>query len=81
MEREPSVLGRQGRVRGLLGREHARRCAEIPLHAASPKVRDRFTSLEQTWLRLAIEIESGQKLLDVIDEISRDLVPHVEAAE
>jgi hypothetical protein len=32
-------------------------------------------------LRLAAEIESGQKLLDVIDEISRGLVPHVEAAE
>ena len=81
MEREPSVLGRQGRVRGLLSREHARRCAEIARHAASPEVRDHFTSLEESWLRLAIEIETGQKLLDLIDDISHDLVPIAEAAE
>jgi hypothetical protein len=62
-------------------REHARRCAEIARHTASPEVRDHFTSLEQSWLRLAAEIESGQKLLDLIGEISRDLVPIAEAAE
>jgi hypothetical protein len=39
------------------------------------------TSLEESWLRLAIEIETGQKLLDLIDDISHDLVPIVEAAE
>ena len=39
-------------------REHARRCAEIARHTASPEVRDHFTSLEQSWLRLAAEIES-----------------------
>ena len=27
------------------------------------------------------QIESGQKLLDLIGKISRDLVPHAEAAE
>ena len=37
-------------------REHARRCAEIARHTASPVVRDHFTSLEQSWLRLAAEI-------------------------
>jgi hypothetical protein len=62
-------------------REHARRCAEIACQTASPEVRDHFTSLEQSWLRLAAEIESGQKLLDLIDEISCDLAPHLEAAE
>ena len=62
-------------------REHALRCAEIARQAASPEVRDHFTSLEGSWLRLAVEIESGQKLLDLIGEISRDLVPHAEAAE
>src|SRR4029077_10621041 len=29
-------------------REHARRCAEIARHTASPEVRDHFTSLEQS---------------------------------
>jgi hypothetical protein len=62
-------------------REHARRCAEIARQTASPQVRDHFTSLERSWLRLAAEIESGQKLLDLIGEISRDLVPIAEAAE
>ena len=59
-------------------REHARRCAEIARHTVSPEVRDHFTSLEQSWLRLAAEIESGQKLLDLIGDISRDLVPIAE---
>ena len=62
-------------------REHARRCAEIARYTPSPEVRDHFTSLEQSWLRLAAEIESGQKLLDLIGEISRDLGPLTEAAE
>ena len=61
-------------------REHARRCAEIARHTPSPEVRDHFTSLEQSWLRLAAEIESGQRLLDLIGKISRDLVPSAEAA-
>ena len=50
-------------------------------HTASPEVRDHFTSLEELWLRLAAEVESGQRLLDLIGEISRDLVPPAEAAE
>ena len=50
-------------------------------HAASPVVRDHFTSLEQSWLRLAAEIESGEWLLYLFGEISRDLVPIAEAAE
>ena len=62
-------------------REHARRCAEIARHSASPEVRDHFISLEESWLRLAAELESGEKLLDLIGEISRDLVPIAEAAE
>jgi len=62
-------------------REQARLCGELARHATSKEVRDHFTLLEQSWLRLAAEIESGEKLLDLIDEISRDLAPHLEAAE
>ena len=62
-------------------REHARCCAEIARQATSKEVSNHFSSLEQSWLRLAVEIESGQKLLDLIGEISRDLVPPAEAAE
>ena len=81
MERVPSVLGRQGRVRGLLGREHARHYVELARHAASPVVRDHFTSLEQSWLRLAAEIESGEWLLYLFGEISRDRVLIAEAVD
>jgi hypothetical protein len=62
-------------------REQARQCAEIARQTASPEVRDHFTSLERSWLQLAVEVESGQKLLDLFDQISRDLPPHVQAAE
>ena len=62
-------------------REHARVCAELARQTVSPEVRDHFTSLAESWSRLAAEIESGQKLLDLIGEISRDLAPHAEAAE
>jgi hypothetical protein len=80
--RLPSLRKESGRCQATHRcREHARRCSEIASHATSPEIRDHFTSLEQSWLRLAADIESGQKLLDVIDEISRGLVPRVEAAE
>ena len=62
-------------------REHARRCAEIARHTASREVRDHSSSLEESWLRLAAEVEAGQMFLDLIGEISRDLVPPAEAAE
>jgi hypothetical protein len=62
-------------------REYAWRCAELARHTASPVVRDHFTSLEESWLRLAAELESREKLLDLIGEIARDLVPIAEAAE
>ena len=62
-------------------REHARHCAEVARHATSPVARRHFTSLEQSWLRLAAEIEFGEWLLYLFGEISRDLVPIAEAAE
>ena len=62
-------------------REHARDCAELARQTVSPEARDHFTSLEQSWLRLAVEIETSQKLLDLIGEISRDPLPQVQAAE
>jgi hypothetical protein len=62
-------------------REHARNCAQLARHASSTEARDHFASLSTSWLRLAAEIESSQKLLDLIGEVSGDLVPHVEAAE
>lgn len=62
-------------------REHARRCSEIARNTASQEVRDHFNSLQKSWTLLADEIESGQKLLDLIGEISRDIVPTADGAE
>ena len=65
-------------------REQALRCAELGRHAASPEARDHFMSLHDSWLRLAADIESSQKLLELLDEIARDLEQpayYVEAAE
>lgn len=53
-------------------REHARRCAELARHAASPEARNHFASLQESWLRLAAELESGQSFLEFIDEIERE---------
>ena len=62
-------------------REHARKCAELARHAASTEARDHFASLHDSWLRLAAEIESGQSLLDVINDIEVETPPWSEAAE
>ena len=62
-------------------REHARRCAEIARHLASPEVRDHFISLEEFMVAVSRRLEASEKLLDLIGEISRDLVPIAEAAE
>ena len=62
-------------------REHARKCAELARHAASTEARDHFASLHGSGLRLAAEIESGQSLLDVINDIEVETPPWSEAAE
>jgi hypothetical protein len=62
-------------------REHARNCAELARHAASTEARDHFASLHNSWLRLAAEIESGESLLDAINNIEVETPPRSEAAE
>ena len=65
-------------------REQALRCAELGRHAASPEARDHFHVPSRFWLRLAADIESSQVLLELLDEIARDLEQpayYVEAAE
>jgi hypothetical protein len=53
------------------------RAARLHLKFAStPEVRDQFTFLQQSWIRLAAEIESAQSVLEIIDQI--ELLPPVE---
>ena len=49
-------------------REHARRCAELAVLAATPQEREHFLSLESAWIRFAAELESAEAFL-TMDEI------------
>jgi len=60
-------------------RQHARRCAELASTATTPEARAQFLSLQQSWIRLAAELDSAQALIGALDEIDAD--PPVPAAE
>ena len=60
-------------------REHARRCAELASVATTPETREQFISLQQSWMRLAADLENAQAFIATLDEIDAD--PPVEAAE
>ena len=55
-------------------REHARRCSELAVLAATPEEREHLLSLKSTWTRFAAEIESAEAFLNTMDEI--DLLPY-----
>jgi hypothetical protein len=38
--------------------------------SASPEAREHFADLARTWLRLAGDLESGQALIDLLDDLS-----------
>ena len=49
-------------------REHARRCAELAVLAATPEEQEHLLSLESAWIRFAAELESAEAfLMDEID--------------
>ena len=50
-------------------REHARRCAELAVLAATPQEREHFLSLESAWIRFAAELDSAEAFLKTMDEI------------
>jgi hypothetical protein len=49
-------------------REHARRCAELAVLAATPEEQEHLLSLESAWIRFAAELESAEAFL-TMDEI------------
>jgi hypothetical protein len=55
-------------------REHARRCAEGAVLAATTEEREHLLSLESAWIRFAAELESAEAFLTTMDEI--DLQPY-----
>jgi hypothetical protein len=50
-------------------REHARRCSELAVLAATPEEREHLLSLESVWIRRAAELESAEAFLKTMDEI------------
>ena len=50
-------------------REHARRCAELAVLAATPEEQEHFLSLESAWIRFAGELESAEAFLKTMNEI------------
>jgi hypothetical protein len=60
-------------------REHARCCVEHAKFATTPEAREQFLALEQSWLRLAGDLESAKAFIDALEEM--DSAPPVKAAE
>lgn len=50
-------------------RNHAAHCADLALSSSSSLARERFEGLAKTWLRLAVDLESSQALLDEWGEL------------
>ena len=50
-------------------REHARRCAELAVFAATSEEQEHLLSLESAWIRFAAELKSAEAFLKTMDEI------------
>jgi hypothetical protein len=53
-------------------RQHARRCAELASIATTPESREQFLSLQQSWMRLAADLENAKAFIAALDEIDAD---------
>jgi hypothetical protein len=53
-------------------RQHARRCAELASIATTPESREQFLSLQQSWMRLAADLENAKAFIAGLDEIDAD---------
>ena len=61
-------------------REHARRCAELAVLAATPQEQEHLLSLESAWIRFAAELDSAEAFLKTMDEIECEPSYPLEAA-
>ena len=51
-------------------RRNALACNLQAQTAQSPEAREHFAKLSQTWLRLAGDIETGQRLVDLLNDLA-----------
>ena len=49
-------------------RQHALNCVHLAQTAATPRSREHFANLAQTWVRLAEDLERAQGFLNALDE-------------
>jgi hypothetical protein len=57
-------------------RQHARRCAEL---ASTATTREQFLSLQQSWMRLAADLDNAKAFINALEEMDAD--PPIKAAE
>jgi hypothetical protein len=53
-------------------RQHARRYAELASIATTPEAREQFLSLQQSWMRLAADLENAKAFIAALDEMDAD---------
>jgi len=61
-------------------RQHAERCAELARLASTPEDRNKFLSLQITWVRLALELDQAGALIKAMQELEEEEQP-IKAAE
>jgi len=62
-------------------REHASRCAELAHTAKSPDLKMTLINLSKNWLKLAIELERTNALLEIADSSPRPAGPYTQKAD
>jgi hypothetical protein len=53
-------------------RRRALACMQISQASAAPDARGHFADLARTWLRLAGDLEGGQALIDLLNDLEQE---------
>jgi hypothetical protein len=53
-------------------RQHAERCGELARMARTIEERDKFQSLQMTWIRLAAELDGMGALIEAVQKLEKD---------
>jgi len=61
-------------------RQHAECCAELARLATTIEDRNKFLSLQMTWVRLALELDQAGALIKAMQELEEEEQP-IKAAE
>jgi hypothetical protein len=53
-------------------RQHAERCAVLARLASTPEDRNKFLSLQMTWVRLALELDQAGALIKAMQALEEE---------